>query len=76
MRHRKVLRDNIQVMGVISELILLFLILNLELFRALLSQSSDDLPEEEESSGSAVSATKRPGVLKVGRTSIYRMLYD
>ena len=46
----------------ISELILLFLILNLELFRALLCQSSDDLPEEEESSGSAVSSTKRPGV--------------
>ena len=46
----------------ISELILLFLILTLELFRALLSQPSDDLPDEEELSGSAVSSTKRPGV--------------
>ena len=45
-----------------SELIPLFLILILELLRALPSQRSEDLLEEEESSESAVSSTKRPGV--------------
>ena len=46
----------------ISELILLIPILILELFRALPSQRSEELPEGEEFSESAVSSTKRPGV--------------
>ena len=58
-RHRKVLRDNIQVR---TRAFMLYSSTIPYLFRASLSQPSEDWQEEGESRGSAGSSMKRLGV--------------
>ena len=58
-RHRKVLRDNIQVK---LRAFVLYSSIIPKLFRASPSQPSEDWQEEEESRGLAGSFMKRPGV--------------
>ena len=61
-RHRKVLRDNIQVSRLIPIVPCFFQLANVVLFRASPSRPFEDWQEEEESRGSAVSSMKRPEV--------------